>query len=98
ARTSDAIALALRFKCPIYTNEDIMTKSGIVLDANSEIGKENFTKSYREEKFQDKTKSTSELEKFSIKELKKLLNESIEKENYEKASLIRDELKLRKQE
>lgn len=98
ARTSDAIALALRFKCPIYTNEDIMTKSGVVLDANSETGKENFTKSYNEEKFQDKTKSTSKLEKFSVKELKKLLSESIEKENYEKASLIRDELKLRKQE
>ncbi|NQU80031.1 MAG: UvrB/UvrC motif-containing protein [Bacteroidetes bacterium] len=75
-----------------------MTRSGIVLDANSEIGKENFTKSYSDDKFQDKTKSTYELKKFSIKELKELLNESIEKENYEKASLIRDELKRRKQE
>jgi len=98
ARTSDAIALALRFKCPIYTNEDIMTKSGVVLDANSEIKKENFTKSYKEEKFQDKIKSTPELEKFSVKELKELLNESIVKENYEKASFIRDELKRREKE
>lgn len=98
ARTSDAIALALRFKCPIYTNEDIMTKSGIVLDVNSEIEKGNFTESYKEEKYKEKTKSSSELEKLSVKELKKLLNESIEKENYEKASFIRDELKRRKQE
>ena len=75
-----------------------MTKSGIVLDVNSEIEKGNFTESYKEEKYQEKTKPTSELEKLSVKELKKLLNESIEKENYEKASFIRDELKRRKQE
>jgi len=69
-----------------------------VLDTNSEIEKENFTESYKAEKFQDKTKSSPELEKLSVKELKELLNESIEKENYEKASFIRDEIKRREKE
>ena len=40
ARTSDAIALALRFKCPIFTTEDIMSQSGIVLDAENEVDEE----------------------------------------------------------
>lgn len=98
ARTSDAIALALRFKCPIYTNEEIMSKSGIVLDMENDVEKKDFKKSKTQKKYQGKPKTSSELHKLSVKELKNLLKESIEKENYEKASLIRDELKRRGKE
>ncbi len=96
ARTSDAVALALRFKCPIYTNEEIMTKSGVVLDPDSEIDKGDIQKIIKQEKVHKSAKPVAGLEKLSNEELKKLLNKSIEKENYEKASLIRDELKRRK--
>lgn len=96
ARTSDAIALALRFKCPIYTNEDIMSRSGIVLDLDKESEKTDYKQSKKQKPQKEKTKTSSGLSKLSVKELKKLLNESVEKENYEKASLIRDELKRRK--
>ena len=44
ARTSDAVALALRFKCPIYTNEDILNKAGIILDDPKGTQKKNVKK------------------------------------------------------
>lgn len=99
ARTSDAIALALRFKCPIYTTEEIMERAGIVLD----IGKETKIKESEKTSAQGKntpspsaTQLSEELKEFSDEELQQLLHEAIAKENYERASLIRDELNKRK--
>jgi uncharacterized protein len=93
ARTSDAIALALRFKCPIYTTEEIIAKAGIVLDFEKEQeGKEETqmnpppTPSY----------SSTEFTGQSLEELENLLQEAISNEDYEKASIIRDEIKKRK--
>ncbi len=90
SRTSDAVALALRFKCPIYTTEDILRKAGIILDPESpsdvEIGHE--TKS--------SSKSESEFERYTVNELNDMLNESINNEDYERASRVRDELNRRK--
>lgn len=100
ARTSDAIALALRFKCPIYTTEEIMAQSGIVLDIESETDDD----STDEEKFEPSSPSgetpgsTMDFKEQSEKELKEMLEEAINKENYEKASMIRDELKRRKKD
>jgi bifunctional DNase/RNase len=87
SRTSDAVALALRFNCPIYTYEEILSKAGIVLDFGDSKEKE--------EPKPKKTKSTSSLSAKTIDELKTMLHEAVEAENYEKASEIRDEIKRR---
>ena len=94
ARTSDAIALALRFKCPIYTTEEILSKSGIVIDLEQEKGS-------HQPKGEKKTKKTTressqKYKDMALGELEELLNEAVKNEEYEKASLIRDEIKRRK--
>ncbi len=100
ARTSDAIALALRFKCPIFTTEEIMAQSGIVLDIESEADDD----STDEKKYEPSPPSGEnplgdmDLKEQSEKELKEMLEEAVSKENYEKASQIRDELKRRKKD
>lgn len=103
ARTSDAIALALRFKCPIYTTEEIVEKAGIILDFEKESD-ENEAKGDEiplAPKVPPKTskkKGASSLEKHSLDELNTLLDEAVRNEDYEKASQIRDEIKRREQE
>ncbi len=94
ARTSDAIAIAVRFDCPIYTYEFILKEAGVVLDEGS-IEEEEFTdKALRI----DKPKfSDSDLSSYTTAELNDLLNNAIEEENYEKASKIHEELNKRKQ-
>jgi bifunctional DNase/RNase len=92
ARTSDSIALALRFNCPIYTTEDILEKAGIVLDIE-----EGETGPMPEKEETDQTKDTEvqALKHLSLAELNMLLDEAVLKEDYEKASRIRDEIKKR---
>lgn len=100
ARTSDAIALALRFKCPIYTNEEILKKAGIILDFEKESAVQNAgdqQPAARQVKVQDTT-FTDELKHNNLQELQELLDEAISDEDYEKASLIRDEINRRKKE
>ncbi len=96
ARTSDAIALALRFSCSIYTTEEILAKSGIVIDIEPET-KEG--KSASAGIFTDPStgtrKSGDELRDFSLSELKEMLQDAIKNENYERASDIRDEINHR---
>ncbi len=98
ARTSDAIALALRFSCSIYTTEDILAKSGIVIDIEPE-SKENKPAS-SSKLFSDpspgKGKPADELRDFSLNELKEMLQDAVKNENYERASDIRDEINRRK--
>ncbi len=95
ARTSDAIALAVRFNCPVFTFEFILSSAGIVLDEESESldfegegGVEDKVSSFVDEKSND-------LSKKSIHDLELLLNEAIQKEDYERASIIRDEINRR---
>lgn len=100
ARTSDAIALALRFKCPIYTTEEILKKAGIILDFEKESAVQNAGEQQpvaRPVKVQDTT-FTDELKHNNLQELQELLDEAISDEDYEKASLIRDEINRRKKE
>lgn len=97
ARTSDAIALALRFKCPIYTTEEIIERAGIVLDFGKEsktktVGKEN---SLAGDSSTPKKRGGDQFKSYSLEELKEMLQEAINKEDYEKASQIRDELNNR---
>lgn len=90
ARTSDAIALAVRFSCPINTYEFILSQAGIILDdealaAVSESGSESRVE----------IEETDYLKK-STEELKQMLDNALSEEDYEKASHIRDELNNRK--
>lgn len=91
SRTSDAVALALRFHCPVYTTEEILHKAGIVLDLNDEhpvrpTGKDDDVKHPGKVTYS----------KYSLSELETALDEAIQNEDYEKASLIRDEIRKRK--
>ena len=94
ARTSDAIALAVRFDCHIFTYEFILSAAGIILeDQPKEAGiaaiEEPVVKKIAEKDDKDLTKKSTE-------ELKELLKGAIDSENYERASRIRDELNKRK--
>jgi uncharacterized protein len=95
SRTSDAIALALRFKCPIYTTEDILERSGIVLDFEKESKTSARVQSSSKQSEEFKRTEYEELRSLSIDELKTGLEDAIKQENYEKASMIRDEINRR---
>ncbi len=97
SRTSDAIALALRFRCPIYTTEDILTKAGIIIDfeQNPEGAAEDASDFEVNEEAETEIEN-EELSILSVEELKHLLDDAIKNENYERASQIRDEINKRK--
>jgi len=102
SRTSDAIALALRFKCPINTTKQVIDKAGIIIefskDADSEKDKGPI-ENIEFNKASDKLKSNkTPYSKYNIKELEALLKEAVRDENYEKASHIRDEINIRKKD
>src|SRR6056297_2645061 len=97
ARTSDAIALALRFKAPIFTTEEILSKSGIVIDLEQEKDESEGEKGEGPSKTKAKS-SSQEYKKMSMKELEELLEEAVNNEEYEKASVIRDEINRREKE
>ncbi|MBN2756594.1 MAG: bifunctional nuclease family protein [Bacteroidales bacterium] len=86
SRTSDAIALAVRFKCPIYAYQEVFDKAGVDPDTlqNSK---------FQEDIDSDYEPDTLELKHKTKEELKQMLNDAIKKEDYELASKIRDELK-----
>ncbi len=86
SRTSDAVAIALRFNSPIYTYESIMSVGGIILDPDDETI----------DKAAEQAMEENEFSGLSRKDLEDMLHQAIEKEDYERASLIRDELKKRK--
>ena len=97
ARTSDAIALAVRFQCPIHTYEFIMSQAGIMLDDNTLEAVSEEIDVGGEAASQDEDKSAEgDLISKSTEELKQLLDKAISEEAYEKASLIRDEINNRK--
>jgi len=104
ARTSDAIALALRFKCPIYTTDEIVEKAGIVLDFEQATGsmEQEDVEQEPEESSKDALvptpPSSPDLSDKSVEELRTMLEKAVGDEDYEKASKIRDEIKRRKQE
>ena len=91
ARTSDSIALALRFNCPIYTTADILDKAGIIIPEES-VEREAGVKKETANKETDERQYS----KLNDEELENLLNKAIAEENYEIASLIKEEIKHRK--
>lgn len=97
ARTSDAIALALRFKCPIYTTEEIIAKAGIVLDFDKDMPSQPAAGDMEKVRpVQPTAPASSEFKAYSLEELNEILDEAIGNEDYERASKIRDEINLRK--
>jgi len=92
ARTSDAIAIAVRFDCPIYTYEFILSTAGIVIEGNDFVYLENINEP-QEEKIVSPAGGYNAL---SVDELKTRLQEALAEESYEKAAKIRDELNKRK--
>jgi len=92
ARTSDAVALAIRFRCPIYTSENIMSDAGIVMEDKAEELQDQLDPDTLEETLEDEY-STNTLE-----ELEEMLQKAVENEEYEKASRIRDEINKKKKD
>lgn len=91
SRTSDALALAVRFGCPIYTYDNILESAGILMEDSS--GKK---KVAREAVTTDLSRGSDDLRALSVEELNNLLNEVLEQEDYLRAIAIRDEINSRK--
>lgn len=97
SRTSDAVALALRFNASIYTTEEILQKAGIVLDIEHEDKSKEPKSSTQKAQKKPAAGSTEKTQKLSNEELQKMLQKAISKEEYEEASRIRDEINRRKE-
>jgi bifunctional DNase/RNase len=97
ARTSDAIALAVRFNAAIYTYEFILSSAGIVIEGNDLLFLENMDNIPKEQGSEDITTSipSSGYKEWSTEELQQKLQEAILEEAYEKAARIRDEINKR---
>ena len=91
SRTSDALALATRFDCPIYTYQDILENAGIELQGDDDPD----GMDEREMAEVGDDSDDDNLSKFNVGELTNMLEEVLSNENYEKAALIRDELARR---
>ena len=90
SRTSDAVAIALRFGSPIFITEEILKKAGITVNpSDSEISSVNEVENFFEP---EKTKYDT----FSDEELYKMIDEAIKTEDYERAATVRDEIEKRK--
>ncbi|HRV55817.1 MAG TPA: bifunctional nuclease family protein, partial [Mangrovimonas sp.] len=98
ARTSDAIALALRFNAPIFTYKNILDKAGIYLKVNPKNEDEASGDSVLIDDIVAEKIETQGQENYkskSIEELHNLLDEAVANEDYEKAAKIRDEISKR---
>lgn len=92
SRTSDALALAVRFGCPIYTYENILESAGILME-----DAEGKKKGKQEVVVEDEASTGKEdLKTMTLEELNQLLNEVLESEDYIRAIAIRDEINNRK--
>jgi bifunctional DNase/RNase len=94
SRTSDAIALAVRFGCPVYTYENILESAGILMEDSAASGKKKKTK--KEVLVEDESPSGNEdLKTMTLPELNNMLNQVLESEDYIRAIAIRDEINSR---
>jgi len=88
SRTSDAVALSIRFHCPIFTTEEIMSQAGILFE-EEEPSADSADSSSDDDQYSD-------FRSLSLTELEEELQKAVDAEDYEKASLIRDEIRKRK--
>mgnify|MGYP001398011188 CR=1 FL=1 len=99
ARTSDAVALAIRFDCPIYTYREILDKAGVILkEGSTDTEGSSLSASDDEPEPISRSKAKgADLSKLSLDSLNKLLDEAVTNEDYEKAARVRDEIDKRNQ-
>jgi uncharacterized protein len=97
ARPSDAIAIGLRFDSPIYTYESILAEAGIVLTDQEEEEEKAESKPEPKAKVKKESskKAVDDYKNYTIEKLNELLKDAIDKEDYERAAKIRDELSKR---
>lgn len=97
ARTSDAIAVAVRFNCPIYTHEFILATAGIILEDDNIDNINDEIDDVDEEALDDEADAAEETDitKIDTSRLEEMLQEAIANEDYERASQIRDEITSR---
>ena len=95
SRTSDALAMAVRFNCPVYTYEFILDTAGVILD-ESEEEDEGEKPVLQEKEASKSSKRQGPLSSYSVDALQKMLEEVLAEENYEKAARIRDEINRRR--
>ncbi|MCP3928681.1 MAG: hypothetical protein GY705_06225 [Bacteroidetes bacterium] len=93
SRTSDALAMAVRFECPIFTYDFILDTAGVVLEEVDGKGPAKAPK-----KRSQKSSKEPVLSSYSIDDLQKMLEDVLVDEDYEKAASIRDEIKRRKEQ
>jgi len=96
SRTSDALALAVRFGCPIYTYENILESAGILMEDTGSTGKKKKAKQEVVVEEQNPGGRNEELKTMTLEELNNLLSEVLEGEDYIRAIAIRDEINSRK--
>jgi uncharacterized protein len=95
SRTSDALALAVRFGCPIYTYENILESAGILLEDSPSKKEKKGTPATAN--ISEGKSSDEDLRTMTGEELQKLLQEVLDQEDYIRAIAIRDELNRRKE-
>jgi bifunctional DNase/RNase len=90
SRTSDAVALALRFECPIYITEEILEKAGITINpSDADIPAADVDEP-------DFESETNKYGTYTDDELYKMIDEAVKTEDYERAAAVRDEIERRK--
>lgn len=97
SRTSDALALAVRFNCPIFTYENILESAGIIMEEQLTEGQGAAAKKEKVEVHaEEQDDSAKDITKLSDKSLNEMLARVLKNEDYEKAIKIRDEIEKRK--
>lgn len=96
SRTSDALALAVRFNCPIFTYEFILDAAGAIINEPESEDEEDEDIDTTLESLQEETSGTEELGAMSLKDLNERLKEFLDHEDYESAARVRDEIERRK--
>ncbi len=91
SRTSDAVALALRFNCPVYTTSEIMDKAGIIIDTSEETPDPESEEDSGSSGLQE-----DEYASLSDSDIKAVIDEAVKKEDYERAAALKAELDRRK--
>lgn len=100
SRTSDAIALSLRFSAPIFVNKKVLDEAGFEDDERYseeiKLTDDSFFETYKTDSADDNISRSKDLKKISTNKIKKMLEKSIQNEDYIMAAKLRDELKIRK--
>ena len=100
SRTSDAIALSLRFSAPIFVNKKVLDEAGFEDDERYseeiKLTDDSFFETYKTDSADDNISKSKGLKKISTNKIKKMLEKSIQNEDYIMAAKLRDELNIRK--